>query len=417
MISIFCTTFIKGNSIGYLTRLCKASKNFNYMTQVAFMKTLPTKPQITKPAPFPYWKKQCSEINMTFDPTTLRYDENTKLIVVDGPPAVGKSKLCEQIAKEFGLLYMPPPVFDEMYINYYGFDVRSLNPKLKDEWRMRDLTDFLRDPNHEGTARIQFAIFVMRIEQYMNALVHILATGQGVVLNRSIFTEAGYMHAMYNSGYLSKKAVNEFDMMRTNTFHLLMRPHLVIYLDATPETVLERIKKRGNIDEINSKVFTKKFLSDLSVATKEKCLSWLSSHTEILIYDWNKEWNNVDVINDIENLNLEEEIKQEKFNDWVFVDTNELTDSLRMYHTKYTMYARLEKTPVTEIAPELYITRDGIDTINKLLSEIESEKYAYNCNKKLGKVPWILKDKNFIFSISRRTPRDFINCDLFKLPC
>lgn len=208
------------------------------MTQVAFMKTLPTKPQITKPAPFPYWKKQCSEINMTFDPTTLRFDENTKLIVVDGPPAVGKSKLCEQIAKEFGLLYMPPPVFDEMYINYYGFDVRSLNPKLKDEWRMRDLTDFLRDPNHEGTARIQHAIFIMRIEQYMNALVHILATGQGVVLNRSIYTEAGYMHAMYNSGYLSKKAVNEFEMMRKNTFHLLMRPHLVIYLDATPETVL-----------------------------------------------------------------------------------------------------------------------------------------------------------------------------------
>lgn len=132
----------------------------------------------------------------------------------------------------------------------------------------------------------------------------------------------------------------------------------------------ERIKKRGNIDEINSKVFTKKFLSDLSVATKEKCLSWLSSHTEILIYDWNKEWNNVDVINDIENLNLEEEIKQEKFNDWVFVDTNELTDALRLYHTKYTMYARLEKTSITDIAPELYLTRDAIETINKLLGEV-----------------------------------------------
>lgn len=132
----------------------------------------------------------------------------------------------------------------------------------------------------------------------------------------------------------------------------------------------ERIKKRGNIDEINSKVFTKKFLSDLSVATKEKCLSWLSSHTEILIYDWNKEGNNVDIINDIENLNLEEEIKQEKFNDWVFVDTNELTDSLRMYHTKYYVYAEMEKTPITQIAPEMYISAEGKDFINKLLSEV-----------------------------------------------
>lgn len=49
--------------------------------------------------------------------------------------------------------------------------------------------------------------------------------------------------------------------------------------------------------------------------------------------------------------------------------------------------------------------------------QIDSEKYAYNCNKKLGKVPWIVKDKKFIFSLARRTPRDFINCDLFKLPC
>lgn len=201
------------------------------------MKTLITKPHTIKPPPFPYWEKQCNEISMIFDPTTLRFDENSKVIVVDGPPAVGKTKLCEQIAKEFGLLYMPPPSFDEIYINNYGFDVRSINPKLKDEWRFRDLTDFLRDPYHRGTARIQYEIFLMRIEQYMNALVHVLATGQGVVLNRSIYTEAAYMYAMYNSGYISKRVVNEFEMMRTNTFNFLLKPHLVIYLDATPETI------------------------------------------------------------------------------------------------------------------------------------------------------------------------------------
>ncbi|XP_071873626.1 NADH dehydrogenase (ubiquinone) subunit ND-42 [Bombus fervidus] len=417
MTSIFCITSIKGNSIGYLTRLCKASKNFNSVTQVAFMKTLVNKPHTPKPSPFPYWKKQCNDLNMTFDPTTLRFDENSKLIVVDGPPAVGKSKLCEQIAKEFGLLYMPPPVFDEMYINYYGFDIRSLNLQLKDEWHIRDLTHFLRDPNHQGTAQIQYNIFMMRIDQYMNALLHILATGQGVVLNRSIFTEAAYMHAMYNSGYLSKRAVNEFEMMRTNTFHLLLRPHLVIYLDATPETVLERIKKRGNKDEINSKVFTKKFLSDLSIATKEKCLYWLSSHSEILIYDWNKESNHMDIINDIENLNLEEEAKKEKFEDWVFVDTLELIESLQMYHTKNYIFFTLGHTTISEIAPEMYMSNDALEAINELLSKVDTEKYATNCNPKRDKIPWIMKDRNFEFSICRRTPRDFINCDLFKLPC
>lgn len=132
----------------------------------------------------------------------------------------------------------------------------------------------------------------------------------------------------------------------------------------------KRIKERGNIDEINSKVFTKKFLSDLSIATKEKCLSWLSSHSEILIYDWNKESNNVDIINDIENLNLEEEIKQEKFNDWVFVDTTELIESLQMYHTKNYIYSCLEKMTISEIAVELYVSSDADDAINKLLNEV-----------------------------------------------
>lgn len=49
--------------------------------------------------------------------------------------------------------------------------------------------------------------------------------------------------------------------------------------------------------------------------------------------------------------------------------------------------------------------------------QVESEKYEVNCNPKFDKIPWIIKDKKFIFSMYRRTPRDFINCDLFKLPC
>lgn len=49
--------------------------------------------------------------------------------------------------------------------------------------------------------------------------------------------------------------------------------------------------------------------------------------------------------------------------------------------------------------------------------QVDSEKYALNCNPKTDKLPWIIKDKKFVSSVCRRTPRDFINCDLFKLPC
>lgn len=413
MTSIFSVRIAKSNSIEYLTRLCKISKNYN-ITQVAFIKRIAFKEHIPKPAPYPYWKKVCNEITMILDPTSLRYDDNTKLIVVDGPPAVGKTKLCEQIAKDFGFLYMPAPTHDEIFINYYGFDIRDLNPQLPESCRFYDLKDFLRNPYYYRTASIQLGFFNMRFEQYMNALVHILATGQGVVLNRSIFTEYAFMDAMHKAGYLSDLTVKEFEMMRKNSFKFLLRPHLVIYLDASPEIIQEKIKKRGNVDEINSKVFTTKFLTDLENATKEKCLSWLSSHSHILIYDWSKEGNNIDVIQDIETLDFEEDQYKEKLQDWVFVDTDQLINFLERYQNKTYIFDYMNRKTEPIIATDMYLINDERDIQQKILETVNSEKYQPGCNPYYDKIPWITKKQSPLFCIYRRTPRDFVNCDLFK---
>lgn len=202
------------------------------------MKTLALKEHIVKPPSYPYWEKECNDFAMMFDPMSLRYDENSKLIIVEGPPAVGKTKLCETIAKEFGLLYMPTVTHDEIFINPYGFDVRSISSKVPVSFKPHDLNDFLKDPHHVQTAMFQLGYFQMRFEQYMNALLHILASGQGVVLNRCIYTETAFTQAMYNAGYVSKRVVNDFERMRLNTYKFLLKPHLIIYLDASPEVTI-----------------------------------------------------------------------------------------------------------------------------------------------------------------------------------
>lgn len=43
-----------------------------------------------KPAPFPYLDKDYTLLRSMFDKTTHRFDENTKLIVLEGPVGVGE---------------------------------------------------------------------------------------------------------------------------------------------------------------------------------------------------------------------------------------------------------------------------------------------------------------------------------------
>lgn len=47
-------------------------------------------PRPSKPPPFPYMEKDYTLLHSMFDKTTKRFDENTKLIVIEGPVGIGK---------------------------------------------------------------------------------------------------------------------------------------------------------------------------------------------------------------------------------------------------------------------------------------------------------------------------------------
>lgn len=50
-----------------------------------------------KPVPFPYKQRQYGMLEAFFDGTKWRMDENSKIIVVDGPIASGKAKIAQVI--------------------------------------------------------------------------------------------------------------------------------------------------------------------------------------------------------------------------------------------------------------------------------------------------------------------------------
>jgi len=97
---------------------------------------------------------------------------------------------------------------------------------------------------------------------------------------------------------------------------LLLKPHLVIYLDTPVDVVTANLKKRGQGEE---KTLTPQFLETMEESYKLKFLRDIETHAELLVYDWSRNGNPEVVVEDIERINFdsfEEDIHNEKMKDW-----------------------------------------------------------------------------------------------------
>ena len=158
-----------------------------------------------KPAPFPYKEKKYNFLRAVFDhPTSSRIDENSKIIVIDGPPAAGKAALAKELADELDMAYFEAPSIAKTYINDYGVDLRKFDSMLPEICKSYDENDFLKDPKNIKASQMQLKMFHMRFKQYLEALAHVLNTGQGVVLNRSPYSDFVYLDAMVANGLASR---------------------------------------------------------------------------------------------------------------------------------------------------------------------------------------------------------------------
>lgn len=123
-----------------------------------------------------------------------------QIIVVEGPPAAGKSKFAKELADELEMRYMPEANMDMYYINSYGYDLRKMDPELPASLKSYDEKDFCRHPKHDNAAAFQFNMYVLRFWQYVEALEHLLNTGQGVVLDRCCYSDMVFIEAMAKNG-------------------------------------------------------------------------------------------------------------------------------------------------------------------------------------------------------------------------
>lgn len=240
MATLVRTAFVKGitHSQGCKIASCTFVQNRN-ISGCALRQSLPPPPP--KPAPFDYVNKDYTWLRSLFDRTTHRFDDNSKVIVVEGPVASGKTQFAACLAQDLGMKHFPEANMDIHYIRPNGCDLRMFDSLVPEDTKTFDHVNFNMCPNHRLASNFQIMMYTARYGQYIDALAHLFNTGQGVVLERSPFSDFVFLEAMFSQKYLSKAVKNVYYKLRANTIEELLRPHLVIYLDMPVKKVNENV--------------------------------------------------------------------------------------------------------------------------------------------------------------------------------
>ncbi|XP_024890759.1 NADH dehydrogenase [ubiquinone] 1 alpha subcomplex subunit 10, mitochondrial [Temnothorax curvispinosus] len=370
--------------LGYnnVTRqLCKVTATSN-VTQTALISQKAKRVNRRRVEPFDYLHKEYGFWAQMFDPMVDRCDENSKVIVVEGPIAAGKSKVAAKLAEEFEMAYLPPPNFDEFYIDENGYDLRTLDDRLSPGSQSCDVQKFLTNPHHINVPMFQFHYFQMKYDQYITALLHLLSTGQGIVLNRSIYSDFVFAQAMTNAGYMRPEALKFYHDIVNVAKMLILRPHLIVYLDVPVDAVKEKIKKRGIPYEVNSKVFTSEYLQDIENIYKLDYLKNIITHSHVLVYDWANEGDITTIVEDIEQLNFDYEKSEKKMADWRFETVSDLRVKRRLYENRFFLHVDYYRNEYS--VPELHYTPEQDEERDTILQMVPGCKYDKGFNPELG---------------------------------
>uniref|UniRef100_A0A8D2KVH9 NADH dehydrogenase [ubiquinone] 1 alpha subcomplex subunit 10, mitochondrial n=2 Tax=Varanus komodoensis TaxID=61221 RepID=A0A8D2KVH9_VARKO len=210
--------------------------------------------------------------------TTPRFSENSKVFVVDGNLCSGKGKLARQVAENLGMRYFPEA--DVHFLDSVTVDGTLLDSKFNGDC---SLEKFYNDPKHpDGNSyRLQAWLYSNRLLQYAYALEHLLTTGQGVVLERSPFSDFVFLEAMLKQGYIHKRCVDHYEEVKQLSICEVLPPHLVIYIDVPVSEVQKRIQETG---EPYEKKVSPAYLQSIEDSYKKSFLPQISETSELLQY-------------------------------------------------------------------------------------------------------------------------------------
>jgi len=287
--------------------------------------------------------------------------------------------------------YFPMVTGDHWYINSYGTDLRQLDKDLPKHIRSYDEKAFLKDPRNENVITLQYMLWSVKIKQYMDALAHVLNTGQGVVLDRCVYSESVFTNTLYEMGFIKRHERAALQKMKDKVMHNLMKPHLIVYLDAPVSVVETNLKNRGLGEE---KVWNREMLEKLEYVYKHEYLKNITQHAELVAYDWSTPGDAEVIVEDIERIDFDRfDIHDPKMEDWRLKEDWDWSEKRWDFTTRsIKIIYQIWNTPTLD-CPQLDMSGEENILYDGLREKIPGEMYTRDFNPGL--------DKNLLFMKSR----------------
>ncbi|XP_066136921.1 NADH dehydrogenase [ubiquinone] 1 alpha subcomplex subunit 10, mitochondrial [Saccopteryx bilineata] len=306
------------------------------------------------------------------DTTTKKLTATSKVITVDGNICSGKSKIAKTIAEKLGMKHFPEAGIH--YADSTTGDGKPLDVRFSGNC---SLEKFYDDPksNDGNSYRLQSWLYASRLLQYADALEHLLSTGQGVVLERSIFSDFVFLEAMYKQGFIRRQCVSHYNEVKKVTACQYLPPHVVIYIDVPVPEIQSRIQQKGDPHEMK---VTAAYLQDIENAYKTTFLPEMSEKCEVLQYSAKEAQDAEKVVEDIEYLKCEK-------GPWL-----EQSDRT-FHHLRMLVQDKLQVLNYTTIPvylPEITIGAHQSDRVFQEFLELPGRKYSPGYNADVGDT-WI----------------------------
>ncbi|TFJ99157.1 NADH dehydrogenase [ubiquinone] 1 alpha subcomplex subunit 10, mitochondrial [Platysternon megacephalum] len=300
--------------------------------------------------------------------STKKFNKYSKIFTVDGNLSSGKGKLAQQIAEKLGMQYFPEA--DVHYLDRVTGDGTLLDEKFNGHC---SLEKFYNDPKcPDGNSyRLQTWLYSNRVLQYSDALELLLSTGQGVVMERSVYSDFVFMEAMFQQGYIHQRCVDHYNEVKGISICEFLPPHLVIYIDVPVSEIQKRIQEKGKPHE---KKVSPAYLQSIEDIYKKSFLPEISETSEVLQYTASE-------VQDVEK--VIEDIEYVKFDKGPWLEQDDVSfHHLRLYMED--KHKVVNPTTIPRYIPEITIGGNEFDKIYYQYRSLPGRNFDKGYNSEVG---------------------------------
>ena len=202
-----------------------------------------------------------------------------QFIGIAGLIGAGKSTLATKLAERLGLPAYYEPVQDNEY-----------------------LADFYRSPS-DYAFPMQIYLLNKRFQQHQE----IIWRGRGGVQDRTIYEDSIFARVLMEQGLMDQRDYETYLELFRHMSHFMCKPNLIIFLDLSPETSLERIKLRDRSVESGIELSYLRALHNAYLSFIDD----ISRTLPVIRVDWERFRSTDEVVEKIESAYIEESFIRE----------------------------------------------------------------------------------------------------------